>query len=124
MVLSTPRAGGFVPSWLAMKTSLSVCSQLRFAWPGMARGKIWPGDSDSVTLGARPSVSGLGGFPPCENSHRTGYSFCVHSHLYANFIVRTIFCLLDFRNLFLFPKPGAPNAGIQNPALIRLIPWA
>lgn len=50
-VLSTPRASGFVPSRLAMKTSLSVCSQLRFAWPGMARGKIWPGDLDSVTLG-------------------------------------------------------------------------
>lgn len=46
LVFSTPGTGGFVPSRLAMKTSLSVCSQLRSAWPRMARGKIWPGDSD------------------------------------------------------------------------------
>lgn len=63
LVLNTPRAGGFVPSRLAMKTSFSVCSRLRSAWPGMARGKIWPGDSDCETFGARPSVSGLGGIP-------------------------------------------------------------
>lgn len=77
-VLSTACTGRSVPSRVTMKTSLSVCSQLRFAWPGMARGKIWPGDLDSVTLGARPGVSGLGGFPPCENSDRQNHSFCVH----------------------------------------------
>lgn len=102
LVLSTPRAGGFVPSWGAMKTSLSVCSRLRFAWPGMDRGKIWPGDSDSVTLGARPRAGGLGGLSPCENSNRPSHSFCVHPH----FIIRSRFWLLDFHDLFLFPKPG------------------
>lgn len=120
LVLSTPRAGGFVPSWEAMKTSLSVCSQLRFAWPGMARGKIWPGDSDCVTLGARPRVSGLGGFSPSENSSRPSHGFCVHPH----FILRSPSGLLDFQDLFLFPKPGAGKAGIQRPFLIHLIPWA
>lgn len=63
-----------------MKTSLSVSSQLRFAWPGMARGKIWPGDSDSVTLGARPGVSE---FPPCENSNRPSQFLCSPTPLYV-----------------------------------------
>lgn len=77
-VLSTAQTGRSVPSRVTMKTSLSVCSQLRFAWPGMARGKIWPGDLDSVTLKARPGVNGLGGFPP---SNHQNHSFCVHPHL-------------------------------------------
>ena len=86
MVLSTPRAGGFVPSRLAMKTSLSVRSRLRFAWPGMARGKIWPGDSDSVTLGAKPGVGGLGGF-----AHRPSDGFCVQPpSLYAFYYKKRI----------------------------------
>lgn len=118
LVLSTPRAVGFVPSRLAMKTSLSVCSQLRFAWPGMARGKIWPGDSDSVTLGAKPGVGGLVG------SFIVQATVSVSSpHLYTHFIIRSVSWRLDFRNLF-FPKSGAPDAEIQNPALISLVPWA
>lgn len=117
MVLSTPRASGFVPSRLAMKTSLSVCSQLRFAWPGMARGKIWPGDLDPVTLGIWQGNSGLGGFPTYENSNGRSHSFFVHPHPYTHFIIRSVFRLLDFRGLFLSPKARSSKRWKSKPLL-------
>lgn len=44
-------------------------------------------------------------------------------HLYMHFIIRSVSWRLDFRN-FSFPKSGAPDTEIQNPALISLVPWA
>lgn len=38
------------------RRSFLLAKLLCLAWPGMARGKIWPGDSDSATFGARPCV--------------------------------------------------------------------
>lgn len=49
------QAGLFLPGRRG-RCPFLLAKPLCLAWPRMARGKIWPGDSDSATFGAKPCV--------------------------------------------------------------------